>query len=150
MYEAEFMEAVMAICTRDPRYDPQAYVFVRHSLDFTVKKLEKPSGGRGRHVSGQELLEGLRGCALQEFGPMAITVLNTWGIKATEDFGELVFNLVEAGKLGSTEEDSKEDFANGYDFCEAFAKPFQPAEPEPRNPRPKEPVRGQTRTPTSR
>jgi len=131
MYEAEFMEAVMTICTKDPRYDPQAYIFVREALDYTVKKLEKPAEGPGRHVSGQELLGGLRDYALQQFGPLSLTVLSTWGIKCTADFGELVFNLVDAGKLGSTEEDRKEDFGDGYDFKEVFAKPFLPSNPPP-------------------
>jgi uncharacterized repeat protein (TIGR04138 family) len=87
-----------------------------------VRCLEKP-----RHVSGQELLAGIREFALAEFGPMAKTVLNSWGITRTEDFGEIVFNMVEIGLLGRTDKDSREDFANGYDFEEAFRKPFLPS-----------------------
>ena len=118
-----------AICERDPRYDPEAYLFIRESLDFTVRNLERPAEGEKRHVSGQELLEGIRQYALQEFGPMALTVLNTWGIRQTEDFGNIVFNLVEAGKLGETDDDRLEHFADGYDFHEAFAGPFLPVSP---------------------
>lgn len=129
MYQAEFMEAVLSICGRDARYDPQAYVFIREALDFTVKRMEKPVHGPGRHVSGKELLDGLRLYALQEYGPLARMVLSSWGIERTEDFGEMVFNLVDAGKLGSTEEDSKQDFAGGYSFEEAFTAPFLPAPP---------------------
>ncbi|MFA6172657.1 MAG: Minf_1886 family protein [Kiritimatiellales bacterium] len=109
------------ILARDPRYTAEAYAFVRAGLDHTVRRLEKP-----RHVSGQELLDGIREFALAEFGPMTKTVLNGWGIKRTEDVGEIVFNMVETGLLGKTEKDSRADFANGYDFDEAFRKPFQP------------------------
>ena len=114
-----FTEAVEQIVAQDPRYDGEAYFFVREALDYTVKMLQKPTRGPKRHVSGQELLDGIRAYALQEYGPMALTLLSAWGIGRTEDFGEIVFNLVEAGKLGRTEEDSKEDFANGYDFVES-------------------------------
>lgn len=69
---------------------------------------------------------------------MSLTVLKTWGITKTEDFGEIVFNLVESGQLGKTDRDRKEDFANGYDFQSAFAKPFQPASPLPTMPSPRE------------
>lgn len=109
------------ILARDPRYTVEAYAFVRAGLDHTVRRLEKP-----RHVSGQELLDGIREFALMEFGPMTKTVLNGWGIKQTEDVGEIVFNMVETGLLGKTEKDNRADFANGYDFDEAFRKPFRP------------------------
>ncbi|NIY14277.1 MAG: hypothetical protein GWM98_05010, partial [Nitrospinaceae bacterium] len=80
----------------------------------TLKMLDKPSkSGRERHLSGQELLEGIRNFALQEFGPMSLRVLNTWGVNNTADFGEIVFNLVECGKLRKTEEDSRQDFLDG-------------------------------------
>lgn len=115
-------ELLQGLLTRDPRYTGGAYLFVRAGLDYTVRRLEKP-----RHVSGQELLDGLREFALSEFGPMTKTVLNGWGIQRTEDVGEIVFNMVETGLLGKTEEDSRADFANGYDFDEVFRKPFCPA-----------------------
>ena len=115
-------ELLQNILARDLRYAAEAYVFVRAGLDYTVRRLEKP-----RHVSGQELLAGIREFALTEFGPMTKTVLNGWGIKRTEDIGEIVFNMVETGLLGKTEKDSRADFANGYDFEEAFRKPFRPA-----------------------
>ncbi len=115
-------DSLQRILQQDDRYTEEAYAFVRAGLDVTVRRLEKP-----RHVSGRELLDGLRGFALSEFGPMARTVLNRWGVYRTEDFGEIVFNLVEAGLLGKTENDSRADFADGYDFDEAFCRPFQPA-----------------------
>jgi uncharacterized repeat protein (TIGR04138 family) len=115
-------DLLQTILTRDPRYAAEAYAFVRSGLDYTVRRLEKP-----RHVSGQELLDGIREFALAEFGPMTQTVLNGWGIQRTEDIGEIVFNMVESGLLGKTEKDSRDDFSNGYDFDEAFRKPFRPA-----------------------
>ena len=123
----DFAAIIKGICLKDPRYDGDAYFFVREALDFTSKMLNKPREGAARHVSGPELLEGIRAYALQEFGPMALTVFSSWGIKRTGDFGDIVFNLVETGKLGKTDEDTKEDFANGYDFQEVFAKPFMPS-----------------------
>lgn len=126
MHEAAFMETVSEICRKDPRYRPDAYIFIREALDFTTKALKKMNRGPSKHVSGQELMEGVRRYALQEYGPMALTVLQTWGITRTDDFGEIVFNLVESGKLGKTDEDTREDFANGYDFRMAFENPFLP------------------------
>ena len=78
-------------------------------------------------MTPKELLSGVREYALVQFGPMAITVLEEWGVKKSGDFGDLVFNMVEAGLLKKTEKDSREDFQNGYDFMDAFAKPFWPA-----------------------
>ena len=116
-------ELLQNILDRDPRYAVGAYAFVRAGLDFTVRRLEK-----SRHVSGRELLPGIREFALAEFGPMSKTVLNGWGVQRTEDIGEIVFNMVDSGLLGKTEKDSRADFAGGYDFDEAFRKPFRPAE----------------------
>jgi len=115
-------EILQNILAHDSRYTAEAYLFVRMGLDYTVRRLDK-----SRHVSGQELLDGVREFALSEFGPMTKRVLNGWGIHRTEDVGEIVFNMVEAGLLGKTEKDSRADFANGYDFDEAFCKPFRPA-----------------------
>ncbi len=109
------------ILEKDSRYSIDAYLFVREGLDHTVRKLKKP-----RHVSGQELLEGMREYALQEFGPVAKRVLSEWGINECVDFGNIVFNLVNEGLLGKTDEDSIEDFMDGYDFHEAFILPFRP------------------------
>jgi uncharacterized repeat protein (TIGR04138 family) len=77
-------------------------------------------------VTGGELLDGIRKFALKEYGPLTLTVLNHWGIRRCEDFGELVFIMVEKGLLGKTDEDRKEDFSGGYDFESAFRKPFLP------------------------
>ena len=127
MKKVNFNEALAQILEKDPRYDESAYVFLREALDFTIKLLSKPAEGRARHVTGGELLEGIRQYAIKEYGPMAKTVLNRWGVQRCEDFGEIVFNLVGTGILGKTDEDRKEDFAGGYDFERAFREPFRPA-----------------------
>jgi uncharacterized repeat protein (TIGR04138 family) len=131
MKHTDFNEALHKILEQDTRYAPEAYVFLREALDFTIKLLKKPDQGPARHVSGAELLDGLRQFALKEFGPLSLRVLHHWGVKRCEDFGEIVFNLVESGALGKTEEDRREDFAGGYDFERAFATPFLPETPTP-------------------
>lgn len=120
----EVIELMQNILREDSRYTADAYAFVRAGLDYTVRQLDEP-----RHVGGRELLDGIRDFALKEFGPMALTVLAGWGISRTEDIGEIVFNLVENGLLGKTEEDSRADFSNGYDFREVFRRPFEPGAP---------------------
>lgn len=131
-----YQEAIDQIISEDPRYDEHAYIFIREALDFTIQNLEKPSEGPGRHVSGRELLEGARQYALSEYGPLAARVLNHWGIHECEDFGEIVFNLVDKGILGKTDEDTKDDFSGGYEFDEAFRAPFQPTQSPNRLPVP--------------
>jgi len=127
MQEINFDETVEIILSRDTRYTREAYGFVREALDFTQKLIVKENRGQLRHVSGQELLEGIRQFALQQFGPMTVTVFAEWGIRNCRDFGEIVFNMVETGLLAKTDRDSREDFQNGYDFTEAFCKPFWPS-----------------------
>jgi uncharacterized repeat protein (TIGR04138 family) len=129
MQKIGFAEALDSIVATDPRYQRDAYVFLRDALDFTTKQQKKVKGATVRHVSGPELLEGVRNYALKEFGPMVMTVFDSWGIHACEDIGNMVFNLIDAGIFGKTEEDSIEDFKNVYDFDEAFVKPFAPAKP---------------------
>lgn len=124
MNNPSILELLEPIIAKDDRYTAQAYLFVREGLDHTVKNMDKM-----RHVSGQELLEGMREYALKEYGPVTKRVLSEWGINECVDFGNIVFNLVDEGLLGKTEEDSIEDFTGGYDFHEAFIQPFQPKEP---------------------
>ena len=127
MQEVSFEESLNQILEKDPRDKRDAYFFVREALDHTQKMVEREGQGKVRHVSGQQLLAGIREFALSQFGPMVITVLEEWGIRACEDFGEIVFNMVESGALAKTETDSRADFQGGYDFEEAFRKPFLPA-----------------------
>jgi uncharacterized repeat protein (TIGR04138 family) len=99
---------------------------LRDALDFTTKQQKKAKGTTVRHVSGPELLEGVRQYALKEFGPMVVTVFDNWGIRSCEDIGHMVFNLISAGIFGKTDQDSIEDFKAVYDFQDAFAKPYAP------------------------
>jgi uncharacterized repeat protein (TIGR04138 family) len=85
-----------------------------------------------RHVTGQQLLEGARDYALAQYGPMALALLHEWGLRCGEDIGEIVFNMIEASLLAKTDQDSRQDFKDGYDFEEAFRKPFLPAGPAAR------------------
>ncbi len=130
MQDPKFSEIVSLICKEDSRFDRKAYEFVRLGLDHTVKELRKRDPSRAeasRHVTGQELAEGLRVYALDQFGPMAKTVLNAWGVRQCRDFGELVFNLIEYKVFSKTESDRPEDFEGWYDFEDAFVRPFLPA-----------------------
>ncbi|MBI3413997.1 MAG: hypothetical protein HY043_01550 [Verrucomicrobia bacterium] len=141
MQEINYVEAVERIVQNDPRYHRDAYQFLRDALDYTQRLVNKQSKTKPRHVTGQELLEGLRQFGLEQFGPMTLSVFNAWGIFRGEDFGELVFNLVENELLSKTETDSRADFQGGYDFFDAFRKPFLPTRPpsssvEPALPKP--------------
>jgi len=131
MQEVSFEEAFEKIRAKDPRFPRDAYLFVREALDHTQKTISKDDRGRPRHVTGQELLQGIREHALAQFGPMAKTVFEEWGIQCCKDFGDIVFNMVEIELLAKTERDSREDFVDGYDFDEAFCKPFLPATRQP-------------------
>ena len=126
MQEVNFDEAVDQILTADNRFHRDAYVFMREALDYTQKLIGTKNQGKVRHVSGQELLDGLRQYALAQFGPMTTTVFEDWGIRNCKDFGEIVFNMVEIGLLAKTEKDTRDDFQTGYDFTDAFRKPFWP------------------------
>ena len=126
MQEVNFDEALDQILAADERFHRDAYVFMREALDFTQKLIGTKNQGKVRHVSGQELLDGLRQYALAQFGPMTTTVFEEWGIRNCKHFGEIVFNMVEIGLLAKTEKDTRDDFQAGYDFTDAFRKPFWP------------------------
>ena len=126
MQEINFDEKVDMILAKDPRYARDAYAFVRESLDYTQKNIGKENRGNIRHITGQELLDGIRQFALNQFGPMAVTVFEEWGVRNCRDFGEIVFNMVEIELLAKTEKDNRDDFNHGYNFTDAFRKPFWP------------------------
>jgi len=127
MQEVSFEEGFEKIRAKDPRFHRDAYIFVKEALDHTQNTICKDGKGKPRHISGQELLEGIRQLALTQFGPMAMTVFEEWGIRSCQDFGDIVFNMVEIELLAKTEKDSRSDFEGGYDFHEAFRKPFMPS-----------------------
>ena len=113
--------AVEDLAERDGRFSKEAFFFIYHALDFTVKKM-----GWGevevekRHVSGRDLLMGISEYAFDQFGPLTREVLSHWRVHQTRDFGEIVFALVEGDLMGKTERDSIEDFIDVYDFGEEF------------------------------
>jgi uncharacterized repeat protein (TIGR04138 family) len=115
----ELYDIVDQIVDQDPRYRAEAYSFVMLAVNRTVASLKKQG-----HITGKELLSGIREYALDEFGPMAKTVFDHWGIHQTLDFGHIVFNLVGHGLLGKTDSDRLEDFAGGYDFEETFVRDY--------------------------
>ncbi|MCF3651809.1 Minf_1886 family protein [Synoicihabitans lomoniglobus] len=130
MQDLDFNEVVTLICKEDNRFHRNAYTFVRQGLDFTVKELKKSDSsraGRSLHVTGVELLMGMRAYALDQYGPMARTVLHEWGVKRCGHFGDLVFNLIEYNVFSKTDQDRREDFTEVYTFEEAFDAPFMPA-----------------------
>ncbi len=128
MQKLDFSENLENIVQQDPRYDREAYLFLRDALDFTVKARKKAKE-IDHHVTGQQLLEGIRHYALKQFGPMVPTVFEYWGVRRGEDFGEMVFNFIRVGIFGKTESDSLEDFRHGYSFHDAFVAPFLPEKP---------------------
>ncbi len=117
---AEKTESILQIVRKDGRYSAQAYYFIFDALDFTIQRMRKV-----RHVTGRELLEGIRQYATENFGFLARTVLAEWGITQSRDFGEIVFNLVDAGLLSRTEKDTIKDFENVFDFGAAFEDEFR-------------------------
>lgn len=110
------------------RFPPSAYVFVQEGLRHTVQRLlEDEESGltlENRHISGAQLCLGLRDYALHQYGHLARTVLAGLGIRRTEDFGRIVFTLVEVGLMRKTDDDRAEDFQCVFDFDEAFVSPL--------------------------
>ena len=133
MQALDLEKAIDEIAKRDPRYHREAYLFLREALDYTQKNLVRAGKEGIRHVSPPELLDGIRSYGLQLYGPMTMLVFTEWGIQKCEDFGEIVFNMVEHGLLAKTDQDRREDFKGGYEFAEAFRKPFQPQSLFPQN-----------------
>lgn len=138
---------IAELLQKDRRYAFEAYVFVFEALGYAQKVLnmgtESPSEPVPnadpprkeeepveRHVSGQELCEAIRQFALDQYGYMARTVLNNWGIHSTSDFGEIVFNLIRIGQMRKTPNDRREDFNDVYDFDAAFQQEFKITPPE--------------------
>jgi uncharacterized repeat protein (TIGR04138 family) len=120
MTEVQFADEILdRLKERNPRYHGKAYLFLLSSLHHVIEGLDRP-----RHISGKELAEGARSLALDRFGPLARTVLEHWGIHATDDLGEIVFALVEAGILVAEPHDSPEDFRDLFLFEEAFERDY--------------------------
>lgn len=129
-------------CTKDllevvraTKYPADAFFFVQRALDYTVKRTHgdaDPSHPQvSRHVTGQMLCTGIRDFALEQYGLMTLTVLRRWRITKCEDFGHIVFAMVEAGLMNKTAEDSIRDFADVFPFEEAFGAGVQLSESHP-------------------
>ena len=114
-YLNDFFVRLSAILKSDRRFKEEAYLFVMASLSRSIQNLEKP-----RHITGSELLRAIQQEAEDQFGPMAATVFEHWGIKNSLDFGLIVFNMVQEGILSKTEEDSLEDFKDAIFFQNLF------------------------------
>src|SRR5438445_12348658 len=125
-YQARLADLVV----RDPRYAYEAYEFVFAALSHTQKLLGRPpvrpeTPESEHHVSGRELVEGVRDLALREFGLMARVVFRMWGINRTADFGEIVFNLVEEHLMSKTEQDTRQDFQDIFDLDQALVQDYR-------------------------
>lgn len=116
MSELRFAEEVLErIRQRGDGYDERAYLFVLASIEFLQGRLPER-----RHVTGPELTMACRDFALEHYGLLARTVLDHWGVRGTEDFGRIVFSLVEVGLLVTQPDDRVEDFHEVYSFDQAF------------------------------
>lgn len=120
MINEDFHSIVERICLEDGRYKPDAYAFIMEALSYTQKKYKLTT-----HVSGPQLLRGVKDLLLEKYGPMAKTLLDHWGISKTDDFGHIVFHLVDNKVLTKTEEDRIDHFRNGYDFKEVFEQGYR-------------------------
>lgn len=121
------------VLARDPRYDLNAYLFIFEALEFTkTLKLKKQGRSRtrvqakkaSRHVTGQELCHGAKELAQAQYGLLALTVLNQWGIHSTSDLGNIVYNLIATGDLDKEPTDARSDFDDVFDFNTAFRDEF--------------------------
>ena len=118
--ETDFNTIIEKICEEDKRYKGDAYEFVMEALTYTQKKYKCAT-----HISGEDLLKGMKDLLMEKFGPLTLTVLDHWGIQTTEDFGNVVFTLVERKVLSKTEDDRIEHFRNAYDFQEVFERGYR-------------------------
>ncbi len=116
----EFYYIVSQISQEDPRYHVDSYEFVMEALSFAQRRFKNT-----RHINGNEFLEGIKGLLIKKFGPMTLTVLNHWGIKKTEDFGNIVFNLEQYKIIARDNQDHYETFKDAYDFQEVFDKGYR-------------------------
>ena len=110
------------------QFHPEAYRFVFEALHFAQEQLQRPASlvedNEDAHISGQELLEGVRQLALQRYGNLVAAVFTYWGIRRTEDFGRIVFELIERGEMRKTDQDQLEDFVDVYDFQQVFDRDY--------------------------
>lgn len=124
------IDPLRKVWKKDGRYRLEAYQFLFDALDKTVRFAGRDEEtGAARHVSGEELLDGMRVYASSLFGPLAAQVWRTWGVKSTLDWGRIVFLLVENELLRRQDTDTIEDFGSGYDFDAVFVDAYRPTLP---------------------
>ncbi|MCS6865202.1 MAG: hypothetical protein RMJ56_13255 [Gemmataceae bacterium] len=118
---------ILELCREDPRFAYEAYEFVCEAVSYTQESL-----GRGqefdaddRHVSGAELLRGICELAIREFGMMASVVFKQWGVKTTDDIGDIVFKLIKVKRLSKSDRDEPEDFHDLFDLHQALTEGFE-------------------------
>ena len=120
MSELAFRDGIMdQIRLREPRFHERAFLFVLSALEFSQTRLPER-----RHISGAELAHACRDLALERYGVLARMVLEHWGIRQTEDIGDIVFALVDLGLLISQSNDTRDDFAGVFDFDQAFERDY--------------------------
>jgi uncharacterized repeat protein (TIGR04138 family) len=105
-------------------YPIEAFTFIREGLTYTSQRVHGNAENLAevdRHISGQQLCMGLRDFAIEQYGMMAPVVLGHWNIHRTEDFGRIVFAMIQEGLMSKTQDDTTEDFRAVYDFDEAFS-----------------------------
>jgi len=112
------------ILGRDRRYKLEAYIFVIEALNYELEHLGVNSPDKRRHLTARELLEGIRALGWERYGRLAKDVFESWGVHSSADFGEIVFNLIEAGEFTKTDEDRKEDFVGVFDFDRDLVKAY--------------------------
>ncbi|NOT33949.1 MAG: hypothetical protein HOP12_07240 [Candidatus Eisenbacteria bacterium] len=142
-FDDTFWDAVERIRDHDDRFRREAYGFVLAALSATVVGLpeSRRNDPERRHLSGQELVQGVVSLARSEFGPLASTVFEEWGVRTSSDIGAIVFQLVEEGQLFTRPEDRREDFDAGPDLLGALRESVRPAAREaPRDPGPGDPA----------
>ena len=125
---------ILQLLRRDTRYKLEAYQFVREALDYAHREMalgyqEPVRPGQEpppeAHVTGQELCEAIRQYAWRQYGYLAKLVLNSWGVHATRDFGEIVYNLIEIREMKKSPSDRREHFDEVYDFDEGLVRQFR-------------------------
>ena len=126
MKDEKFTSAVEQIVRYDTRYAVEAYSFISDAVLYTTRKKEAESRMQKRHISGKELLQGIKEFAVEQFGPIAPEVLRYWGLNNSLAIGNVVFNMVNKKLLGKSQEDTIDDFRVEFDFDSEFAKPFLP------------------------
>ncbi len=123
-------QPIRALALRDGRYSPHAFRFLFESLELAIRLAGKEDAqGPARHLSGQEVLAGMRAHGKDLFGPLAAQVWRSWGVRTTLDWGRIVFLLVDQGLLNRRDTDTIEEFRDGFDFDEAFVHGYRPTLP---------------------